>query len=460
MAIPQWLVRGARAWFGHFNREELKKFILLGIIYGFIIGIYWTLRVVKDSVFISMVGAECRGYAKLLSLLVFVPLIVIYTKALERFNRHKMIYVLALLYAVATIVFGFLFFNPVYGLANTNVSPDRILAWVWYVFVESYGSLMPALFWAFAADVTDSDSAQRGFPFAIMVAQALSTIFLYILTPLAPVLGSSAYIVIFAGSLLFVLIPIFAFFIRTVPHEQLIGYKPAAKLERQEKIAHKKRSFFAGLKFLASQPYLFAILAAVVSYEIVIALIDFNFKSMVGCLLKTETECTAYLGENAIGINIISTLCLLLGASNIQRRLGLRVSLLVMPVVMSLAFIAFYLFPVINILFWITLIARGINYSVNSPSVKQLYVPTSSDVKYQAQAWIDTFGSRGGKAMGSSFTGVQVPLSYFFGSSAAFQMYLVLSGCFSAGVLLLWVMVALYLGKTYGKAVENKQVVC
>lgn len=462
MAIRSWLVRGAQAWFGHFSKEELKKFVLLGLIYAFIIGIYWTLRVVKDSVFMSMVGAEYRGYAKLVSLITFFPLIILYSKSLQRFHRHKMIYFLAGVYATCTIIFGFVFLDPVIGLSNTIMSPARLTGWVWYVFIESYGALMPALFWAFATDITDADSARRGFPFSVMIAQIISTLGPWLLTPLAgqDQLGSSAYVVLIAGVLLFGILLLTYIFMTNVDKSQMVGYRPAAKLEHEQQKKHEKTSFLDGLRLLASQPYLFGILGVVASYEIIVTLIDFNFKNMVSMVVLSESARTVYLGENATWINIVSSVCLLLGASNIQRRLGLRASLIVMPIIVGIAVMAFYLYPVVNILFWIVVGAKGINYAINSPSVKQLYVPTSTQVKYQSQAWIDMFGARGAKAAGSGFTVVQSPLGYFFGPQNAFEIYLMMSAMLSGVLLVGWVFVALYLGKTYKKAVDSKQVVC
>ena len=45
--------------------------------------------------------------------------------------------------------------------------------------------------------------------------------------------------------------------------------------------------------------------------------------------------------------------------------------------------------------------SKAINYALNSPSMKQLYIPTTKDVRYKSQAWIESFGSRGSKAAGS-----------------------------------------------------------
>jgi ATP:ADP antiporter, AAA family len=41
--------------FGDFEREEFKKFIRMGFIFALIIGSYWTLRPLKDAIFIHLV---------------------------------------------------------------------------------------------------------------------------------------------------------------------------------------------------------------------------------------------------------------------------------------------------------------------------------------------------------------------------------------------------------------------
>ena len=74
-----------------------------------------------------------------------------------------------------------------------------------------------------------------------------------------------------------------------------------------------------------------------------------------------------------------------------------------MPLIVGLAVLVFKFYTAITPLFWLMVASKAINYALNSPSMKQLYIPTTKDVRYKSQAWIESFGSRGSKAAGSAY---------------------------------------------------------
>merc|ERR1712174_74377 len=47
---------------------------------------------------------------------------------------------------------------------------------------------------------------------------------------------------------------------------------------------------------------------------------------------------------------------------------------------------------------------KALTYALNNPTKEILYQPTSSAVRYKAKSWIDIFGARGSKALGSVVT--------------------------------------------------------
>lgn len=453
-----------KKWFGDFEKAELKKFVMLGAIFALVIGVYWTLRPLKDSIFTTMVNVPERvkadpknlgeyiPFAKLLSLFLLLPLILLYSKAVDKFKRHHMFYFLGGVYLVVTILFGLYFTFSPNGLSNQVADPSRIAGWLWYVFVESYGSLVVALFWAFATDITSAESAKKGFAITVMLGQLGSIVGPFALTPLgAKVFGQDGPVVLLCAIPILLMILGMAYFVTHTPKEQLTGFhgKDEAKVEAQH-----EPGFFEGLKLLVSEKYLLGIFAVIAIYEILVTIIDFNFKVQVGVAYPLpEQAClrSAYLGNYAVQVNIVSFLCLLLGVNNIARYLGVKVSLALMPIIIG-GFIALFLaYNNLDVLLWLMILAKAINYALNNPVMKQLYVPTTADVKYKSQAWIETFGSRSSKATGSIFNILNKLLG---------QHVILATSVLAFGLCSFWFFVAIYLANTYQKAVDQKKVVC
>lgn len=446
-----------KAWFGDFKKEELKKFLKLGTIFAFVIGTYWTLRPLKDSIFSSMAHADNQPWAKVVSLIVLFPLVMIYSKLVDRVSRQHLFYVIGTIYIIGVIIFGLLFLHPTIGLANTTIDASRWVAWAWYVFVESYGSIVVALFWAFAADMVVPESAKRGFPLVVMIGQLGAIFGPYFLTPLGKkYFGTSALTVLICGILIACMMLGVYLFLKTTPKSEMTGY------HHQDKGASKDEEpgFLEGLMLMLKQPYLMGIFAVISIYEIIVTIIDFNFKVLVFNSFDSEALRSAYLGDYAVMVNVVSFLCLLFGISNIQRRLGVKVSLAMMPFIVLAMVLSFKAYPVVSVLFWIMVIAKAVNYALNGPALKTLYVPTSRDVKYKSQAWIETFGSRSSKSAGSGINMLKKPFEAKWGAEAGIAYYIALSSYLSFGLLAAWLVVALYLGRTYEKAVEQDKVVC
>jgi len=464
--------------FGEFDSQELNKFILLGIIFGLIIGIYWTLRPLKDALFQDIVGGEWQPRAKWLSLVVIFPLVIIYSKLVEKLSRQTLFYVMAAIYGTATLVMAYFFFDPQMGLENLVADKGRLLGWIWYVFVESFGSLIIALFWAFATDITSAESAKKGFFFVIMFGQ-LGGIFVPLVTKIPKIYGiSNAYTVVICGILIFLIIPLVWFFMRSIPADQLKGFGEKEDIQETKEKEKKKGEggFLEGLKLMLSQPYLLGIFGIITFYEIIVTVFDYYFKLMAQAQILDKAEKLAFLGEYALYTNLATFLCLVLGISNIQRKMSLTASLTLMPILVSFAIVVFRFYPALQPLFWLMVASKAVNYALNSPSMKQLYIPTTKDVRFKSQAWIESFGSRGSKAAGSAINDqhksvlvtngpewadpAYAKANMFGPGDTGSFWYMALSCYFFIGIIALWIVVALYLGRTYQRAVDNNKVVC
>lgn len=441
--------------FGEFEPAEFKKFFSMGFIFSLIIGSYWTLRTLKNGIFNNLVDSDSLPWAKTASLLVLFPIVIAYTKLLDRYSREKMFYILPTIYGLATLFFGVAFYfaqAPTAVIeARTGIAylATKVLAYAWYVFVESYGSLVVALFWAFATDVTGPDSAKRGFPFVVALGQVGG-----ILGPLVLKLpkifkwSTSAVPVLICSA--FTLWVVFAFrnFIATTPKSLLASYGSQAAAKHHE----EEPGFFEGLRLLLSHWYLLGIFFVIFIYEFIVTVFDFNFQSQAYQFYGDTPEYTAYLGTYASSVNLVTLLCLLLGVSNVTRILGVGVSLALMPIIVGGALFGFVTVNSLNFLFALMVGSKAINYALNGPAMKQLYIPTSHDARFKAQAWIETFGSRLSKEGGSIFN---MLLKY-----VGRIRYIRMSTYLGFSMVVAWFFAALYLGKTHKKAIQDNKIVC
>ena len=454
----QWLCR----WnFGEFEKEEFKKFLRMGFIFAFIIGAYWTLRPLKDAIFIQLVGKFQLPFAKTISVLALLPLVIFYTRLLEKTSREKMLIILPTFYGTMILCFSLLMHlvqGSAASIATTSILHAfgiKALGYAWYLFVESFGSLVVALFWAFAADTTKPIHAKRGFPLVVAIGQVGGILFPYGIGGLPHRLHctTDSLSILCLGFLVLLIIPLVHYFLKKTPKDLLTSFD-----EKQEESTHEP-GFLEGLKLLLRNKYLLCIFGANFIYEVVITIFDFNFK-IAASSLYSGVALSNYLSIYGSSVNTVSLLCLLLGISNVTRFLGIGIALAAMPVIVSLALFGFMSLNTLTFLFALMVGSKAINYALNGPALKQLYIPTTPDVKFKAQAWIETFGSRTSKQTGSIFNMSLGPLQAAFGAALGKSYYLALSGVLCFPLLALWLVMALFLGKSFKKAVGSNLTIC
>jgi len=461
--------------FGKFEREEFKKFLRMGLTFTFILGSYWTIRYLKNFVFSALVGAASQPYAKTASILLLIPLVMLYTKVLDYYSREKMFYRISLIYGFLTLVFAILLNTSTFGIAAKDVVAARtgmaflgtqILGYLWYVFVESYGSLVVALFWAIASDTTMPDSAKRGFSLVVALGQVgaiagpayiakLPRLFMYML-PEVNFLHNPSVSVAVASLMIFASIWFLNYFLTATPKELLVSFqgKNEAAVEKEQ-----EPGLLEGFWLLIEHKYLLSIFAVSFFYEFIIAVFDVHFQTLAEAAYS-GLELSEYHANYASYVNTVALVCLLCGVSNITRYLGLTVSLCLMPLIVGAAIFGFTSFNSLTFLFWLMVGSKAINYALNGPALKQLYIPTSHDARFKAQAWIETFGSRFSKEGGAIFNMLLKPLQNRFGGIAGRAYHVMLSSYVGYSFVIVWFFVALFLGRTFKQAIDEKRVVC
>lgn len=456
-SILELCIWACRFNFGSFEPEEFKKFFRMGLILFVIIGIYWTLKPLKDAIFIQLVNKMHIPFAKTLSIIILLPIIILYNQLIENFSREKMFIILSMFYGISILCFSILI-NIAQSTTNLLFF-NKILGYIWYVFVESFGSFFITLFWSFSTDTTQPSSAKKGFALIYLLGQT-GGIFLPLCIGGLPYylkLTTDSLSVVILGLLTICIIPLFKSFLHNTPKNLLTSYQqPTNNVVKNNNYT---AGFLDGLTLLLNNSYLVSILAITCMYEIIITIFDFNFKLAAGTHYS-GVALSHYFNMYSANVNIVTVFCLLCGTNNIPRFLGIGITLTCMPIIIALGLLGFISIDSLSFLFYLMIIIKSTNFALNNPAIKQLYIPTTKAVKFKTQAWIEIFGARSAKEIGSIFNMSLNPLQTIFGHLAGKIHYLTLSGIIGFPLIIIWIIFAVYLGNKFKKAIDHKQIIC
>jgi len=126
----------------------------------------------------------------------------------------------------------------------------------------------------------------------------------------------------------------------------------------------------------------------------------------------------------------------------VLRYLGVLAGLLVQPIILATTTYGFWIQPSLIPAAAMKISDRGLSYSINRASKELLYIPVDPVLIYQAKAWIDMFGYRIFKVLGSML--ILVLTEWTALARNHFNLsWVVIAGC------LAWMLVLLYLYREY-----------
>lgn len=151
--------------------SEMIRTLCLASTLFFMIGGYWLLRSLKDPVLTALCGVSVIPKAKMLSVFVVLFVVSIYNRLLDStIPKHQLFYIFGTFYCGIFSTIALLLMHPTIGLQNEQASPTRILGWISYCGIESFGSVMVSLFWSFANSNISLATAKASY--GVMVATA------------------------------------------------------------------------------------------------------------------------------------------------------------------------------------------------------------------------------------------------------------------------------------------------
>jgi AAA family ATP:ADP antiporter len=447
---------------GAFNVEpqERLKLLFLAISFFFVIAGYTIARDLKDAVFLNVVGREWVPIAKFIAMVVLIPAILFYSFLVDRVRRYQLLTIYTGFYGFMLLAIAYFIGHPTIGMMNTHASPSRLFGWLVYFLIEGYSPFVVGTFWAFANSINNPESAKKNYGLMVSASKLGGAIsagsawwfFTRCAASNSFISDVFAHQVAFFVAALFVLcVPVAIFFLmKKVPSRYLHGYEAAYQVEKERTKGGKKAGIFEGLTLLFKYPYVMGIFGMVYFYEVVAAVLSYLRLGVAEEYINISAK-TAFLFQVYFISHLIGLCIALLGTRTLLSWLGTRACLLLIPLLSGgLLFYAMVSGDSVAIVFAFIAL-KAVNYAFSYPVRESLYIPTVKDIKFKSKSWIDAFGSKVARASGSvanlTMPGITSPL------------FLAAHSFFFAGVVGLWFVTALFLGKRFERAVKNDEVI-
>ncbi len=356
--------------------------IYLLILKGFLLMFsYYMLKPVRETLLLLDASPEIGSYSAAVSAMLLLFIIPIYSAFYRHTNRDLLTQRITIFFIANLLVFYVL------GLAGL---PLGVIFFVW---LSIFNLMIVAQFWAFSTDVFNAKTGQRLFPLIAVGVSLGATLGAMASAKLAEYI--SPYNIMLAAALVLCLPPILSNRAeRAVPKD--------SRGDRGEKDDSASQHPFGGFVVVAKDYYLVLIALFMILLNWIMTTGDFILRSWVNerasQLVAAGTSALSkgefigqFFGNFYAAVSVFSLLIQLFLVSRIFRYFGIRVAVLIMPVILILSYGIIGFLPVFTIIQWVRTMEISVNYSLQNTTRHALFLPTTRSGKYEGKTTIDTF---------------------------------------------------------------------
>lgn len=476
------------------HRFEWKKLFPMLLIFFLISFDYNVLRIMKDTLVVTAKssGAEVIPFIKVWIMFPGAILFTyIFTRLSNRFSRETVFYVMMSAFLGFFFIFTFIVY-PIRDYVHPNETADlleQILPmgfkgliamfrnWTFtsfYVMSELWSNIiLSMLFWGFANQVTQLGEAKRFYGlFGIGanfsgVAAGQASVFLssQIFNPNLP-FGNDAWeqsmvmlitLVLMAG-----VAAILVF--RWMNTKVLTDPRFSKAEDNQEASVKGKLSMRESFAYLLRSKYMICLAIIVVSYNLVINLVEVVWKHQMRELYPVPNDYNVYMSQVMTITGVIATLTALFISGNSLRKRGWTFTAMLTPVILLVTSLGFFGFlfmkgeladvlmtllgtsPLAIVVFFGSaqnILSRAAKYSVFDATKEMAFVPLSPELQLKGKPAIDGVCSRLGKSGGSLIHQTLLLTLSTITASAPYVAFFLL------GINTIWIIATRVLGKQF-----------
>ena len=365
-------------------RANEVRAMWLGFLFNFVVlGGYYVIRPIRDNI-----GAE-SGIENLSWMITAVLVTMLVANALfsaivARMSRRRFIPIAYRFFTANLIIF--------YILMRT-LAPAR-QTWVnysFFVWVSVFNLFVVTVFWAFMTDLFNNEQGKRLFGF-ISIGGALGGMVGPVVTALLVQRIGAANLILVSAAMLEIA-------------AQSIRFFPAdfARQDRHDVSAEKAigGSVWSGITHIFRSPYLFGLFVFILLYTITSTWAYFQQSDLTRFQIHDRVVRTAFLARLDFFVNSLELLGLLFLTGRLLKWFGVGITLVLMPTLSMLGFIAIGFVPLLSLLAVFQVLRRAATFAITRPAREVLFTVLRREDKYKAKSVIDTFAYRVGDQIGA-----------------------------------------------------------
>ena len=432
--------------------DEVLTTLLLTLNVFLLLTAYYIIKPVRDALMLDSWPAEVKSYlnAAIAVLLVFV--VKIFSRMASRFPRQKLITWVTLFFISNLVLFYIL---HIFGLGPGTMGI------VFFLWAGIFNLIVIAQFWGFANDVFTEDEGKRLFPLVAFGATFGGFAGGTITESLVASTGTFPLMLISAAFLGICILFTWIIHRREI---QRIKAKPRKSIEKEEfKPEEQEKPLDKGgaFKLLFKNRYLLYIAFFVLLMNFINTNGVFMLDTMAenaasqaldagttGGLSKGQYLTQFYAGFYNI-MNIYAMLVQLFLVSRIFKWFGVRTALFILPVMALGGYIFIGLSASLILVKWVKAVENGTDYSLMNTTRHSLFLITTREEKYKAQALTKTFFHRSGDVLSAGLV--------FLGS--AFLAFKVENfAALNVGLVLIWIFVGILIYREHKRLSEARKL--
>lgn len=411
------------------RRGELPLAMVAASFYFCVLCGYFFLRPVREAMGVSR-GMDDLRWLFVGTSLASLAIVLIFGGVVSRLDRRRFIPIGYLFVIVCLLAFaGLLVVNAMAGggLIGTHAETrlSLIVAYTFYIWLSVINLFVNSLFWAFMVDVFNVDQGKRMFAF-IGIGGTLGAIVGGSATNVVSGMSNSVYLPVglmltgaafFLGSIALML-TLDRLAIRS-EHSHLTSAASGAQSQAGRDAEQIGGSFSDGLQAVLRSPYLLGIGAYIVMMALSQTLIYFTQAHVILDNTDTFSQRVGSFAQFDMLAQIATLITQVFITTQLIKRLGVGLTLAVLPLVTVAGFGALAVWPVYGVMAVFQALQRATRYAVSRPSRETLFSVVPPAEKYKAKPIVDVFLYRGGDVSGAGLDAALSALGFGLGGVAA-----------------------------------------